>query len=229
LGVLQDRFRRRRRLLAMIPRRCMPVIHMGDLSKRHLSLVLRQIVLSAHTKADAPLAANSAFQVAHDPAHFADSVRASADVLSSAATRIAASLQRRAQQTLPDYVRLLRRHVPALAGAVCDAYVAAVEDAADADADPLTREEYADFVTNFYDMLRALDQYSADGATTATTTTATRRKPSNAAVASPPPPPTTSTKPKRRKDASKKKKEPADADADDVPLRKLKKSALGAV
>jgi hypothetical protein len=203
----------------------MPVIHMGDLSKRHLSLVLRQIVLSAHTKADAPLADNSAFQVAHDPAHFADSVRASVDVLSSAATRIAASLQRRAQQTVPDYVRMLRRHVPALAGAVCDAYVAAVEDATDADAEPLTREEYADFVTNFYDILRALDQYSADGTTT-TTTTATRRKPSNAAVAAPPP--TTSTKPKRRKDASKKT-EPADADADDVPLRKLKKSALGAM
>jgi hypothetical protein len=199
----------------MIPRRSMPVIHMGDLSKRHLSLVLRQIVQSAHTKAVAPVGPPNAFHVVQDPALFADSVRSSVDLLSQTAARITASLQQRKEQSVRDYVVMLRRHVPSLTAAACDAYVAAYEDATDPDADPITREEYGDFVTNLHDLFRQLEQYSADSTAIGNRT---RRKPSNAAVVAPSSQTTPSNeKPKRRKGGKK------DGVSNDVQLKELKK------
>lgn len=218
LGVLQDRFRRRRRLLALIPRRTMPIIHMGDLAKRHLALVLRQIVRSHHTRAEPPLGAAAAFLVVRDANLFADSVRGSLDAIQSAAKRIAASLQPRERQPVADYVRMLRRHVPALSAATCDAYVALYDAAAEPDAEPLTQAEYDDFVTNVYEILRALDQYSDAGVGTA------RRKPSvavpvAAAAAAAPPPAAPAGKKKKAKQRSNSK----EADPDDgVPLKPLK-------
>lgn len=228
LGVLQDRFRRRRRLLALIPRRSMPIIHTGDLAKRQLALVLRQIVRSHHTRVPPPLAASGAFVVATDASLFADSVRASLVAIQLAASRIAAALEPRDSQPLADYVRMLRRHVPALSPATCDAYVALVDALAQPDAEPLTHAEYDDFVTNVHEILRALDHYGDGAATVATA----RRKPSLPPAASPAPAAAAAAlSAGKRKKAKQQRKHDADPD-DGVPLKpiasKKKVNALSA-
>jgi hypothetical protein len=226
LGILQDRFRRRRRLLALIPRRQMPIVHMGDLSKRHLGLVLDRIVHNAHTRVDPPLgASNAAFESVRDPALFASSVRHSIDTIRKAADGLVPASAANAASV--EYMAALRRAVPALTLAMCDAYVDVYDDATDPDAEPITQQQYDDFVTNFFDILGLIEPYASP--TTAaphaplrkTTSAATATAAATAAAATAPAPKSR----RRAKAKGKRAKNDAAADPDDgVELRPTVKS-----
>lgn len=136
---------------------------MGDLSKRHLSLVLQRIVLNAHTRADPPLGAASAtaFHAVRDPALFAESVRHSIDTIRKAAAGLIAGPAAAPTAAVADYMAALRRAVPPLTAAKCEAYVDVYDDATDPDAEPITQQQYDEFVANFFDILALLEPYTS--------------------------------------------------------------------
>jgi hypothetical protein len=55
IGILQDRYRRRRRQMLQIPRNEMPILRSTDLSKAHLKLILNEIVNSKNSRIDPPI------------------------------------------------------------------------------------------------------------------------------------------------------------------------------
>lgn len=212
---------------------------MGDLSKRHLSLVLQRIVLNAHTKADPPLGAASqtAFHAVRDPALFAESVRHSIDTIRKAAAGLVVGPAAAPAASVADYMAALRRAVPPLTAATCEAYIDVYDDATDPDAEPITQQQYDEFVANFFDILALLEPYTSP--TTAAPHAPLRKssaavKPTSAAAATTlngTDVQSTGNKPRRRAKGKRSKDKTAVAadavDPDDgVELRSLNKPML---
>lgn len=182
---------------------------------------------SKNTKIEAPIDVSKSLQqnlssgdagAGGDTIHYKTSVLHSITILEKAALHVDKSLQRDESSSVSSYLKLLRSHVVELTEQLCDAYVDAYTKAR-LGADPMTSDEYATFIKNFFEMIRAFERQERRNRglpvdTTTTTTTTQQPAPSSSSSSN-----ATATNKKSKKDKTAtttatpkpKSKEPLDA------------------